>query len=79
MINWSRELTLAIGDWGLTIEVIRFLRDQGTCGDGEVNRAMAECSRVRFWGSAGGSLGEGERTETTLHKTYSIPHLRERT
>jgi hypothetical protein len=28
-INWARELSLAVGDWMLTIAVIRFLRGEG--------------------------------------------------
>ncbi|GMH53801.1 hypothetical protein TrRE_jg10840, partial [Triparma retinervis] len=55
-INWVRELSLAVGDWMLTIAVIRFLRGSKNCTTSSINVSMAESSRLRFLGSFFGSL-----------------------
>lgn len=55
-VNWTRELTLAAGDWMLTIAVIRHLRKEVTCTTATINTSMAESSRLRYLGSFLGSL-----------------------
>ncbi|GMI45566.1 hypothetical protein TrCOL_g7787 [Triparma columacea] len=55
-INWARELSLAVGDWMLTIAVIRFLRGSQNCTTSSINVSMAESSRLRSLGSFVGSL-----------------------